>query len=322
MMAGLNSLTFVEMVTRFPNEASAMSFLEAMRWPTGPVCSRCGCADASPVASKRARPIFYCAGCKKQFSVTTGTVMEDSKIPLHKWLLAIHLMCASKKGISSLQLHRMLGIAYRSAWHLSHRIRAAMTEAAPEIMSGTVEADEVYIGGLRRGKGRGYRGNKTAIVAIVERGGRAHAHVMPEAKVTSSTVADMLEEHVSSDAILNTDESSIHTWPGRGFASHDTVNHQEEEYVRRDRRTGRMASTNAVEGYFGNFRRQVDGTHHHVSCGHLPRYSNEFEFKYNTRKITDGERTAQTIRRLENRRLTLYKIAKHIPSLQDTRESR
>jgi transposase-like protein len=216
----------------------------------------------------------------------------------------------------------MLGIAYRSAWHLSHRIRAAMTEAAPEIMSGTVEADEVYIGGLRRGKGRGYRGNKTAIVAIVERGGRAHAHVMPEAKVTSATVADMLEEHVSSDAILNTDESSIYRWPGREFASHDTVNHQEEEYVRRDRRTGRMASTNAVEGYFGNFRRQVDGTHHHVSYGHLPRYSNEFEFKYNTRKITDGERTVQTIRRLENRRLTLYKIAGNIPSLQDTRESR
>jgi transposase-like protein len=236
--------------------------------------------------------------------------------------IRIHLMCASKKGISSLQLHRMLGIAYRSAWHLSHRIRAAMTEAAPEIMSGTVEADEVYIGGLRRGKGRGYRGNKTAIVAIVERGGRAHAHVMPEAKVTSATVADMLEEHVSSDAILNTDESSIYRWPGREFASHDTVNHQEEEYVRRDRRTGRMASTNAVEGYFGNFRRQVDGTHHHVSYGHLPRYSNEFEFKYNTRKITDGERTVQTIRRLENRRLTLYKIAGNIPSLQDTRESR
>jgi hypothetical protein len=118
------------------------------------------------------------------------------------------------------------------------------------------------------------------------------------------------------------EQPHLRTWPGQEFASHDTVNHQKEEYVRRDRSTGRMASTNAVEGYFGNFRRQVDGTHHHVSSGHLPRYSNEFEFKYNTRKITDGQRTVQTIRRLENRRLTLYKIAEHIPSLQDTRESR
>ena len=154
----LNKLTFVEMVTRFPDEASAIRFLEAVRWPAGPYCHRCGCTEVSRVAAKgRQRPIWYCTGCKTQFSVTTGTVMEDSKIALHKWLLAIHLMCASKKGVSSLQLHRMLGLARRSAWHLSHRIRAAMAGALPEVLTGTVEADEVYVGGKRRGQGRGYR---------------------------------------------------------------------------------------------------------------------------------------------------------------------
>jgi transposase-like protein len=128
---GLNKLTFVEMVTRFPDEPSAIVFLEAMRWQAGAYCFRCGCADVSRVASKRQRPLWYCAGCKAQFSITTGTVMEDTKIARHKWLLAIHLMCASKKGVSSLQLHRMLGIARRSAWHRSHRIRHAMGTVMP-----------------------------------------------------------------------------------------------------------------------------------------------------------------------------------------------
>lgn len=117
MLMGLDKLTFVEMVTRFPNEESAITFLEAVRWSGGAHCSRCGCTDVSRVTTKRARPIWYCSGCGKQFSITTGTVMEDSKIPLHKWLLTIHLMCASKKGVSALQVHRMLGIARRSAWH-------------------------------------------------------------------------------------------------------------------------------------------------------------------------------------------------------------
>ena len=316
MLAGLDKLTFVEMVTRFPNEPAAIAFLEAMRWPTGAFCSHCGCTDVSPVATKRARPILYCAGCKKQFSVTTGTVMEDSKIPLHKWLLAIHLMCASKKGVSALQVHRMLGIARRSAWHLCHRIRSAMTSLEPEVLAGTVEADEAYIGGCRRGHGRGYRGNKTAILTMVERGGNAHTHVVPESEINGQIVAKMLQEHVPTMAILNTDESSLYTDSGYTY-THETVCHRREEYARLDPISGRLITINTVEGYFGNFRRQLDGTHHHVSAGHLHRYSNEFEFKYNTRKMKDGERTAFTIRRLENRRLTLRKIANDVPSLQD-----
>ena len=316
MLMGLDKLTFVEMVTRFPNEESAIAFLEAVRGSGGAYCSHCGCTDVFPVSTNRNRPIWHCAGCRKQFGVTTGTVMEDSKIPLHKWLLCIHLMCASKKGVSALQVHRMLGVARRSAWHLCHRIRSAMSNLEPEILAGTVEADEAYIGGRRRGRGRGYRGNKTAILTVVERGGNAHTHVVPESEIDGQIVADMLKEHVPTMAILNTDESSLYTDSGYKY-THETICHRNEEYARIDPITGRLVSTNTVEGYFGNFRRQIDGTHHHISAGHLHRYSNEFEFKYNTRKMKDGERTAFAIRRLENRRLTLRKIAKDVPSLQD-----
>jgi len=317
MLAGLDKLTFVEMVTRFPNEESAIAFLEAARWADGASCSRCGCTDVGRIATKRARPIWYCSGCRKQFSVTTGTVMEDTKIGLHKWLLAIHLMCASKKGVSALQVHRMLGIAPRSAWHLCHRIRSAMTNLDTPVLSGTVEADELYIGGCRRGQGRAFRKNKTPMLTVVERDGQAHSHVLAGREVSLPAVTRLLSEHVSPDAVLNTDESPLYRKLGETFAAHDTVNHGLYQYSRNDMVTGRRASTNTVEGYFGNFRRQIDGIHHHVSVRHLHRYSNEFEFKYNTRTMKDGQRTAQAVRRLENRRLTLYKIAKNVPSLRD-----
>lgn len=313
----LNTMTFAEMVIRFLTEKAAIEFLEAVRWPSGPSCFRCGCVDVSRVKSRRVRPVLYCTACKKQFSVTTGTVMEDTKIPLHKWLMAIHLMCSSKKGVSSLQLHRMLGLARRSAWHLSHRIRAAMAEHAPAMLKGTVEVDEAYIGGKKRGKGSGYVGNKTAIVTMVERDGRVHSHVMPESRVTADSVERVIEAHVDGRATLNTDESNLYNYIGAQFPRHDRVSHRAKVYSKYDRVTGRRMSTNTVEGYFGNFKRQIDGTHHHVSGGHLHRYSSEFEWKYNTRKVKDGERTIKTMRRLEGVRLTLFKIAESIPSLRD-----
>ena len=269
------------MVARFPNEKAAIEYLEAVRWPSAPSCFRCGSADVGRVKSRRVRPLLYCNGCKTQFSVTTGTVMEDTKIPLHKWLLAIHLMCSSKKGVSSLQLHRMLGIARRSAWHLSHRIRSAMADAHEVKLSGTVEADETFVGGVRRGHGRGYKGNKTIVVTVVERGGMARSHVMPESGVSQNTVGAFLGKHVDGSAILNTDESRLYSFPHGTFRAHDRIKHKIEEYSVVDPFTGRRISTNVVEGYFGNFKRQLDGTHHHVSPAHLHRYSSEFEFKYN-----------------------------------------
>jgi transposase-like protein len=311
----LNKLTFVELVARFPTDATAIEFLEAIRWQNGASCFRCGCADVSRVKTKRQRPIWYCTGCKQQFTITTGTIMEDTKLPLNKWLMAIHLMCASKKGISSLQLHRMLGITRRSAWHLSHRIRQAMTDMVAPVLRGTVEVDEAYIGGKARGKGQGYRRNKTAIIAMVERDGRARTHVMPESYVTSDVTDKLLEKHIDADATLNTDESHLYTGIGASFDRHDTVNHRDKEYSRWV--NGRRKSTNTVEGYFGNLKRQVDGTHHHVSAHHLHRYVSEFEFKYNSRKDTDGQRTVQTTARIEGRRLTLFKNTIGAPSLQD-----
>jgi transposase-like protein len=313
---GLNKLTFVEMVTRFPTEVAAITFLEAVRWQTGPFCFRCGCTDVSRVMSKRARPIWYCRGCETQFSITTGTVMEDTKIPLHKWLLCIHLMCSSKKGVSSLQVHRMLGITRRSAWHLTHRIRHAMGVVSPELLTGTVEVDETYVGGKTRKTGHGYTGNKTAVITVVQRDGSAHSHVIPESMGTKRVAEEVLS-HVSRDAILNSDESSIYTNLGKEFAAHDTVNHRTEEYVRRDFVTGRTATANAVEGYFGNLKRQLDGTHHHVGSNHLHRYVKEFEFKYNSRKVTDGVRTVQAVARIEGKRLTLFKNKIGAASLQD-----
>lgn len=192
-----------------------------------------------------------------------------------------------------------------------------MTNLDPMVLTGIVEADELYVGGCRRGHGRAYRGNKTPILTVVERGGQAHTHVLAGRDVSLPAVTRLLKEHVSPDAVLNTDESPLYRTLGKTFVAHDTVNHSIKEYVRNDMVTGRKASTNTVEGYYGNFRRQLDGTHHHVSVRHLCRYSNEFEFKYSTRKMNDGERTVLAVRRLENRRLTLYKIAADIPSLRD-----
>ena len=140
----LSRLTYFELTAKIPDEATAITYIEAVRWPHGPACSHCGCTDVSRVESTRNRPVLYCLACHEQFSITTGTVMEDTHIPLNKWLMAFHLMCASKKGISSLQLQRMLGLAYRSAWFLSHRIRHAVASTRPDMLTGTVEADEVY----------------------------------------------------------------------------------------------------------------------------------------------------------------------------------
>lgn len=314
----LIKLTFIELVTRITDEVTAIAFLEAVRWPVGPYCFRCGCADVSRVETNRNRPILYCTACKTQFSVTTGTIMEDTKIELRKWLLGIHLMCSSKKGISSLQLHRMLSVAKRTAWHLSHRIRFAMGGNAVPMLSGIVEADECYIGGKVHGKGRGFKGNKTAIVTVVERNGNAITHVMHKPEVNRADVTRILTAHVEPTAALNTDESALYGTIGKAFASHDTVNHSKDEYVRLDRKSGRVATTNAAEGFFGNFDRQLNGTHHHVSGKHLCRYATEFDFKYNSRKVTDGVRTLSAIRSIEGKRLTLYRaVSVKAPCLID-----
>lgn len=312
-----------ELTERYPDEASAVAYFESQRWPEGAYCPKCGSVDVYKGNASRRLPLWRCNDCDHQFTVTSGTVMEGTKLPLRKWLLAFHLMGASKKGMSALQLSRMLKMGYKTAWHLCHRIRATMTDNSQKF-TGTVETDEVYIGGRRKHVGKGYRGNKIAVQTIVERStpkkerngrwvnryGRAQTIALdPDAeKVDGRTVGAKLRAHTDPDrTILNTDESPIYDRVGKGFKAHDTVNHKKGEYVKTDPYTGRVFTTNTAEGLFANLRRQITGTHHSTSKKHLSRYLEEFDFKYNNRDKSDGERTVAAIRNMEGKRLRLVK---------------
>lgn len=305
----------MQVISRYSTEEAAREYFESILWPEGPSCPHCGNADASRIykiaANSKAKVrdgLYKCAECCQQFTVTVGTVLEDSHIPLNKWLMAFYIMCASKTQVSALQLQRQLELgSYRSALFMCHRIRYAMQETAPKgKLGGTVEADETYIGGVVRGKGRAYKGNKTPVVSMVERSGSVRSQVVEN--VTGAGLVKLLKANVKKTARLNTDESPLYDRAGKGFAAHDTVNHSEGEFSRRDKRTGRRASTNAVEGYFGNVKRSIDGTHHHVSRKHLPLYVAELDYKYNTRKDTDGVRTVKSIEKATGKRLMLKQL--------------
>jgi len=318
-------LTLVQIAAKFSTEEAARAYFEALRWPDGPVCPHCGNAaqdrlyKITPNPEKKIRPGQYkCAECTRSFTVTVGTVCEDSHIPLNKWLIAFYMMCASKTQVSALQLQRQLEIgSYRSAWFMCHRIRFALQDIfPPDLLQGTVEADETYLGGKRRGKRRGTkrgRGhhtleNKTAIVSMLERGGRVRSH--PSDVVTGHLIGDLLKRNVSRDAHLNTDESVLYRKIGKAFASHGTVSHADEEYARYE--DGRVITTNAVEGFFGNTKRSIDGTHHQVSRKHLPLYLAEIDYKYNTRDLTDGARASRGIPKIVGKRLMLRRPSRKV----------
>lgn len=304
-------LTLIQIAQRFSTEAPAREYFENLRWPNGPVCPHCGNADqeriyrVTPNLKKKIRAGLYkCADCIQSFTATMGTVCEDSHIPLNKWLIGFYMMCASKTQVSALQLQRQLEIgSYRSALFMCQRIRFALMDIEHSTqLAGTVEADETYIGGVKRGMGRRYIGNKTVVMSMVERGGNVRSQVVN--KVTGEVLDRLLKKHVARSAHLNTDESPLYNKPGKKFASHDTVNHSQEEYARQDD-SGRLATTNTAEGFFGNSKRALDGTHHHVSSKYLPFYLAALDYKYNTRKITDGARTANGVPKLVGKRLML-----------------
>lgn len=305
-------LTLVEIMDHFSTEEKARSYLEAIRWPDGPACPHCGgCEKIYPIAPNPAKKIraglYECGDCDGQFTVTVGTIFEKSKIELRKWLIAWYLLCSSKKGISAAQLQRQLDIgSYRTAWFMLHRIRYALAEPTFDTKlgngngnggPGVVEADETYIGGKRKGKGRGYKGNKTAVVTLVERGGNARSRAM--FKVTGRNLDAVLAGNVHRSARLMTDEYPGYHKPGRRFASHETVCHSREEYVRGD------VHTNTAEGFFANLKRGIDGIYHHVGSYYLNQYLAEFDFRYNMRDVTDGQRTVAALQRAEGKRLML-----------------
>jgi transposase-like protein len=310
--AAADDLTLMQIMQRFSTEEAARDYFEKLRWPNGPVCPHCGNSDQARVykvtanAEKKIRAgLFKCAECNDQFTVTIGTVMEDSHIPLNKWLIAFYIMCASKTQVSALQLQRQLELgSYRTAWFLCHRIRFSLANSTPsDLLGGTVEADETYIGGKKRGHGRAYVGNKTAVVSLVERDGRVRSNVVE--MVNGQEITKLLKQHVTLDAHLNTDESRLYKKVGKEFATHDVVNHSKEEYARHDKKTGRLATTNTVEGFFGNSKSAIDGTHHHISKAHTGLYFAELDYKYNTRSSTDGQRTILGIKQMSGKRLML-----------------
>jgi transposase-like protein len=305
---GVNLMTLIK---RFGTDEAARGYLEALRWPSGAACPRCGGADPYKLTARKdskrpGRPGLYkCRACKRQFTVTVGTIFEDSHIPLSIWVIALHLMAASKKGMSAHQLHRMLGITYKSAWFMAHRIRWAMTqEPFSGKLGGIVEVDETYLGKGDAKAGRRFANNtvKIPVFTLVERGGRARSFIPP--RVTAANIDAILKEHVSPDATIMTDEATWYKHPSLTFpGAHHTVNHHKGEYARRDA-SGHI-HTNTVEGFFSLLKRGIIGTFHHVSAHHLHRYLAEFDFRYNRRDVTDGERAAMSVKAAEGKRLML-----------------
>jgi transposase-like protein len=294
----------------FHDDAKAREYLESVRWPNGAVCPHCGVIGdhyrldgKGGAKGKKARPgLLKCQDCREQFSVTVGTVFERSKIPLSKWLAAAYLLCSSKKGMSAHQLHRTLGITYKSAWFLAHRIRFAMSSEGGGLMGsggGVVEADETYIGRKPGRKMRPGAGHKNMVFSLVERGGKVRStHITGK---MFNGIKKALKENVSPNARLATDEARMYRKIAKQFAEHLTVNHSANQYRNGD------ATTNTIEGFFSVFKRGMTGVYQHCSSDHLHRYLAEFDYRFNNRSslgIDDGERTRVALKGIEGKRLT------------------
>lgn len=300
-----------DLAKNYSTEEKAREFLESQRWPNGAICPHCGAEGESyrlnPTANRKThvrQGVWKCAGCRKQFTVKVGTIFEDSHITLTTWLRAIHLLCASKKGMSAHQLHRMLGVTYKSAWFMAHRIRYAMSqEPLSSKLNGTVEVDETYVGGRRKGTKRGRPGvesHKAPVVSLVQRKGNVRSfHV---GNVTSKNLKNIIRENVSTESNVMTDDFNIYRGLKKEFASHDVIRHKFGQYARRE--GAKSIHTNTVEGYFALLKRGIVGTFHHVSKRHLQRYLNEFDFRYNARYVNDGERALLAVRGTTGKRLT------------------
>ena len=307
--ADLNLATLLPL---FSDENKARRFLESKRWPNGPVCPRCGCTDAyvltaKPGSKSPVRPgVYKCKACREQFTVRIGTIFEESKIPLSKWLMAIHLMTSSKKGISSHQMARELGITQKSAWFLNHRIREAMKqEPMAGMLQGTVEVDETYVGGKPRphsGKEskRGRGTSKKPVMVLVERDGSARA--VPVDFVDSKTLKGQIAVNVAKDAIVMTDDFASYNGLESQVARHETVTHSAGEYAR-FASDGLSVNTNTAESFFAILKRGHYGTFHQMSKQHLHRYCNEFGFRWTERHVSDGERMVAAIKGAEGQRL-------------------
>lgn len=305
----------------YSNETAAREHLEGIRWADAVYCPHCGGFDGIRKlgGASADKGLWHCTPCRKKFTVTVGTVFERSHIPLTKWLAAFHLMCSSKKGISAHQGHRMLGVTYKTAWFMWHRIREAMkagglSNVPPMGGKGkVVEADETYFHNLAyedrpKTKTDGTPANLTAntgysikrtIVSLVERGGHVRSFHVKNAHLPE--VVKVVRENVAKESRLHTDESRLYTTVGKEFAAHERVNHSKKEYARGD------VTTNTVEGYFSVFKRGMTGVYQHCDTRHLHRYLAEFDFRYNNRSSTgvdDNTRTETALKGIDGKRLT------------------
>ena len=269
-MANINLL---DLIDRYNCDDKCRDTLELLRWPGGVCCTQCGDMNVLELENQNR---WLCRGCRHQFSVTSGTIMHDSHLPLRKWFLAIYMMVESKKGMSANQLHRTLGVAYRTAWYLCHRIRQAMGNdplTGPTLV-GVVEVDETYVGG--KAKGRGYKGNKTIVAGAIQRGGQIRVERIPN--VRKATLHDFIARTVKDEAeAIYTDELASYLGIEDRDTRHETVNHSAEQWVVGD------VHTNGIEGVWSLFKRSVVGTFHKMSEKHMDRYLEELEWRFNNR---------------------------------------
>ena len=287
----------------FSNEDKAREYLEKIRWVNGVECPHCGTIGGHYSLTGKStsnKPVrkgtWKCRKCRKQFSVTVGTVFERSHVPLNKLLIAIYLLCSSKKGMSAHQLHRMLGITYKSAWFMAHRIRHAMvTLPNSKKMTGIVEADETYVGGKGRGKrGRGSE-KKVPVFSLVERNGNVLSTRVE--RVTAKNLKGIIRDNVDKTSVIMTDDFKSYIGLKREFVGHEVIKHSKKEYVRGD------IHTNTAEGYFSLLKRGIIGVYHHVDKHHLHRYLTEFDFRYNNRKRCDADNAMTAIIASKGKRL-------------------
>ena len=318
-------MNLAELAAVVSDEAKAFEMVERLRWPNGAVCSHCGTIGrAKKLPPQRTKPsknypegkpvhgLWKCYACRKQFTVRVGSIFEDSPILLGKWLLAIHLMCSSKKGISSNQLKRELGVSYQTAWFLTHRIRLAMTVDPLKSLlgggGGVVEIDETFVGGkvannMHRNKTEA-AGRKTIVMTLVDREGDAVGIVVPD--TTKRTLEAVAKPIVDRSATIMTDGNPSYATLDEYFHGHHAVDH-DKQFVR-----AMIIHTNFAESYHSLLKRGLFGAFHHVSAEHLHRYVNEFSFRWNSRKETDGERTERAIRATEGKRLTYKPLTRHM----------
>jgi len=266
-------VNLISLIERYHDEDNCRSYLEELRWRNGVACPRCGSMSISRIEKPR---VFDCNSCRYQFSVTAGTIFHDSHLPLWKWFATMYLMIESKKGISANQVKRTIGVSYKTAWYLCHRIRASMNDGSPSLLKGIVEVDETYVGGKTKGMGHGYKGNKTIVVGATQRGGEARLQVIDD------NGRKTLHQFIRENTTPNTEAIYTDEWPaykgiGDADTKHESVNHSAEEWVRGN------VHTNSVEGVWSLLKRSIVGSYHKVSTKHLDAYLDELEWRFNNR---------------------------------------